>query len=388
MRSKVKHIIKIMLIFALIMCWSISIGYANAIKTENKVVNFYFEDSNVGVSSVTEISKIREDISVVGWAESQLQTVVNPDLSRSVNNLKILFVKGRTSLLIESSLLFEDDKEGCLIDEDTAYKLFGSNHVVGKQISYGNRNLTIRGIHKETNANVIMQFVDGNEEQLDGITIDTTNLNRSEIDEIKMQAGLKEQPISGGIYYNIANLMVLIMPFIMIILLLKDIIVDAIKIRKRPVLLSIYFVVAIITLILFIKITKINFNIPLDLIPNKWSDFDFWGRLWKEYVDKFEYVLYMKKYGIEIYNIQNMIMASLFSILTVILFRFNLKYIKIKNLKELIIALAVIITITFFVVLLVYYKYKFDVNVTMLWGMYPLFLCGRYFIREIKRLKT
>ena len=43
------------------------------------------------------------------------------------------------------------------------------------------------------------------------------------------------------------------------------------------------------------------------MIPNKWSDFDFWSKMAKEYKEKFEYVLYMKKYGVDIYNIENLL---------------------------------------------------------------------------------
>lgn len=91
-----------------------------------------------------------------GWVENGMQTITNPDLNRNVENLKILFIKGRSSLLINSSMLFEDDMEGCLIDEDTAYKLFGSIHEVGKNIEYKGRNIVVRGIHKETKANVVI----------------------------------------------------------------------------------------------------------------------------------------------------------------------------------------------------------------------------------------
>ncbi len=37
MRRQVKHIVKVILIFALIMCWGISLGYANNIERKNKV---------------------------------------------------------------------------------------------------------------------------------------------------------------------------------------------------------------------------------------------------------------------------------------------------------------------------------------------------------------
>ena len=67
------------------------------------------------------------------------------------------------------------------------------------------------------------------------------------------------------------------------------------------------------------------------MIPNKWSDFDFWSKMGKEYKEKIEYVLYMKKYGVDIYNIENLLKSALYSIFTIILFVINLRVIKINE---------------------------------------------------------
>ena len=40
-----KHIVRIILIFALIMCWGISLGYANNIGSENKTAFDFVENS-------------------------------------------------------------------------------------------------------------------------------------------------------------------------------------------------------------------------------------------------------------------------------------------------------------------------------------------------------
>ena len=125
-------------------------------------------------------------------------------------------------------------------------------------------------------------------------------------------------------------------------------------------------------LFIFFKVTDIKISIPLDMIPNKWSNFEFWSKMGKEYKEKFEYVMYMKKYGIDVYNIENLLKSVLYSIFTIILFIVNLKLIKISNIKELIIVNGISIICTFIVVVMVWYKYKFDININMMWIIYPL----------------
>ena len=93
----------------------------------------------------------------------------------------------------------------------------------------------------------------------------------------------------------------------------------------------------------------------------------------------------MKKYGIDIYNIENLIMSVLYSILTIILFVINLNVNKIKDIKELIYIVSVSVICTFIAVLTIWSKFSFDVNIVMLWLLYPLYICGDYFMRIHER---
>ncbi len=64
-----KHIVRIIIVFALIMCWGISLGYANNIGSKNKTLNFYFENENYNVDLIKDIKKSQPELSVVGWIE-------------------------------------------------------------------------------------------------------------------------------------------------------------------------------------------------------------------------------------------------------------------------------------------------------------------------------
>ena len=380
MIRQVKHIIKVILIFALVMCWGITLGYTNNIEKENNTINFYFENGNIRADTIKNIEENKSDISVVGWTEKSLQSAINVDLNRNANDLKVLAINGNSSLLFDGSLLFQDDKEGCLIDTETSYKLFGSTHSIGKEIIYGERKLIVRGINNGTKSNIIVQLLEDDNDVLDGLTIDGTDMTLNKIEEFKTQFGIQEIAVNGGIYHNFAKVFSMVLPIIALVLILIKIITYFFKAKRKPILKIIYISMAIITVVIFFKVTKLNLSIPLDMIPNKWSDFDFWSKMWKENIDKLQYVLYMKKYGIDIYNIENMIMSGLYSILTVILFVINLKVNKVKDIKELIYIVGVSVLCTFIAVLTIWSKFSFDVNITMLWVLYPLYLCGNYFM--------
>ena len=382
MIRSLKHIIRIILIFALIMCWGISLGYANNIESKDKIINFYFENDNYTVGLLESIGESKKELSFVGWREESLQSVTNPDLNRTANDLDLLLINGSSNLLVKGSMLFKDDKEGCLIDEETSFKLFGSSNCLGRSIVYNEKSLIVRGILKGTKANMMLQLPEDSNLALKGLTIDGTGLTINKIEEFKSQFGIQEMAINGGIYYIIAKTIAIIFPILALILILIKIIISIIKSRKKPILVVIYLFMIITSIFIVFKITNIKISIPLDMIPNKWSDFDFWSKMWKQYSEKIQYVMYMKKSGIDIYNIENLLKSVLFSIFTIILFVINLNVIKIKDIKELIINNAISIICTFIAVLIIWTKFNFDVNITMLWLIYPLYLCADYFMKS------
>lgn len=163
-----KHILRIILMFALIMCWGISLGYANNIGSNNKTLNFYFENDNYNLELVNTIKESEKELSVVGWAEESLQSASNPDLGKDADKLNVLAIKGSSNLLVDGSNLFADDLEGCLIDNDTSYKLFGSSNCIGREIVYNDRTLVVRGILKGSKSNMIIQIPDDSMQVLDG----------------------------------------------------------------------------------------------------------------------------------------------------------------------------------------------------------------------------
>lgn len=302
-------------------------------------------------------------------------------MGKIASDLDILTIKGSSNLLVKGSNLFVDDLDGCLIDSDTSYKLFGSSNCVGKEIIYNDRHLIVRGILKGSKANIMIQAIEGSSQVLNGLIIDGTGLTLNKIEDFKMKFGINEMAINGNVYYIISKFISLIFPVITLVLILIKIIASLFKSKNKPVLVSIYILMAIASLFIFFKITNIKISIPLDMIPNKWSDFDFWSKMAKEYKEKFEYVLYMKKYGVDIYNIENLLKSALYSILTVILFVINLRIIKINDIKTLIINNGISILCSFVAILMIWNNYNFDVNITIIWLIYPLYLCGDYFIK-------
>ena len=232
---------------------------------------------------------------------------------------------------------------------------------------------------------MIIQAPDDSSTVLNGIIVDGTNLTLNKIEDFKIKFGVNEMAINGNLYYMIAKSISFIFPILALLLILIKIIQSLFEERNKPVLIGIYFLMIVISVFIFLKVTNIKISIPLDMIPNKWSDFNFWSNMWDEYKEKFEYVLYMKKYSIDIYNIENLLKSVLYSIFTVILFVINLKIIKINNIKMLVINNIVSVISSFIAILIIWNNYSFNINIISIWLIYPLYLCGDYFIKVHKK---
>ena len=80
------------------------------------------------------------------WGETADQTVTDPDLGKSVQTNVVWLYGSSEWILPSSAVLPEDDGKGCLIGENTAWKLFGSTNVTGLQICVDDQTRTIRGV--------------------------------------------------------------------------------------------------------------------------------------------------------------------------------------------------------------------------------------------------
>ena len=169
----------------------------------------------------------------------------------------MLAIKGSSNLLVKGSNLFADDLEGCLIDNDTSYKLFGSSNCIGREIVYNDRTLVVRGILKGSKSNMIIQIPDDSMKALDGLTIDGTDFTLNKIEDFKMRFGISELAINGNVYYMLAKFISMIFPIIALVLILIKVISSLFKSRNKPVLVGIYIIMALTFVFIFFKVTNI-----------------------------------------------------------------------------------------------------------------------------------
>lgn len=387
MKRVFSHIIKIVLVLAMIICWLLSIGYTNRLASVKNTFNIYFDEEEYVPADIYKMQQEEKDkdnsLAFTGWYEKEKQSVLNNNLNRTIES-NIMFICGNSYLIAEGPILFEDDIKGCLIDEETAYKLFGSYDVIGNTIIYGNREFIIRGIHRTMEDTIIMQAEIDSKDKIQGLLIDISNDGIEKVKHISERYGMKEYGVNSAVYYNLGKMCTSLLPLIILLIIICSALKKAIEIKDRPVLFIFSIIMIIVWITIFFSITKYKISIPVDILPSKWSDFDYWKKFFQECIDKIKYVIYMKKYMIDIYVISYLSKIALCTIITITLFFVNKRNIKIDSMKELFIAILALFIITFMAICILKESIFINNSSAVIWLICPYYLLYRYsyLIRE------
>ena len=220
------------------------------------------------------------------WGQDGLTQIENSALNRTTE-VKVIYVNGGTqTLFLENTNLLYGDLEGCLIDKITAERLFGSYDIVGMTIRYNGESYPIRGVLQNVEEVLVLPIKEQSEFKLDTMTlIKTSDESAKEIKKLAaMQFDFHGEILNFSLLSIIVKLFIIILPLmisIQLIMLLRHYMIESKKESREKIVWSVLLVIIVIGLgYLFVNMIRF----PKDAIPTKWSDFAFWGALWKEQV--------------------------------------------------------------------------------------------------------
>lgn len=212
--------------------WAVSC--ASRLKACERTAMILMESSPLTLERVRQMQDLEAGQEIPGsftaWEQKNEISVTNKDLQRN-RTVSAVVICGRSDLILRGTSWLDDtDKNGCLIDEKTAYELFGSTDIAGQIIYIGGKEKVVRGILYDVSNAVLYEEDDSMEKFTNiavymekGITYDDVR------QDFMSRHGLTGKFVRIDILERIANL------------------------------------------------ACIRFGIPDDLIPTKWSDFNFWS---------------------------------------------------------------------------------------------------------------
>ena len=307
----------------LLLCWFLA--EAAAMGTEK-----YSEGVSVkktkGTWTYEEAEFIRQEeqkqefpASCTFWGEREEEYLESRKLER-VETAFVLEVLGETrGLLPASAPLYGEDEESCLLSEDMAYKLFGSKDVMGEEILYRGRILTVRGILRGMEGTAAVQAVREGDSVLDTIAYEANTEVQSS--ENPVQAFLLRHAIQGKVlerkyFAACAKLLIFCLPVVIFLRMAGQITGIMRAQRGRRIQTAALWAVMILMTVLFFMLFWKSPGLTRDVVPTKWSDFTFWKHMTQQIQDNFKLLLQTKKTSLELLVLRPFFSCLIYCVLT------------------------------------------------------------------------
>ena len=219
------------------------------------------------------------------WGEKMSQRVSCKETS-GVSEVTLVFLSGNPELMDASQLTWQD---GCLLDEDTAHKLFGTSNCSEQVLWCEGRPYRVFETMSAPQPTMvtIANVLDGS--ILDHCVLQVTpEQGRREAEQFLMRWGLTGETIDFYPLWAAVYDLLLIVPGILLIesmmCALKRYRILSFPYKMQPI------ICLAVNLALFILLCS-QIMIPPDMIPSRWSDFSFWEKWVEGQKENFQLVL-------------------------------------------------------------------------------------------------
>lgn len=254
------------------------------------------------------------------WGQQDGVLIENRELGRRAV-CGLLSLRGDSQLLLGyGASLEEDDLEGCLLDSGTAMTLFGVPEPVGSRVSIDDRQYTVRGCF-QTRQPLAAVRAGAREGGLNRLTLRTPQGEHPRLaaEDFAARNGLS------GAWSRPGDLAALAKGFSLLpvaVLLLDLLARSAGAALSQPVGRWRFWLYAALAggfWFALLWLTEFSFQVPEEMIPNRWSDFDFWGRLLSQKQEELAQILSAAKTGPELELIMPMLSSVGFGALAALL---------------------------------------------------------------------
>lgn len=251
------------------------------------------------------------------WGQKTGVMLQNKNLSKTVQANAILLC-GEPELVFDGCQVpVQGDYGGCIISEETAWELFGSRQVEGKEVSYGEKAYVIRQVLPIQGNMIAFQAAKSvenpgggqqgesqaqpapdspTEEKLDRVMAKKQEgvLGRELILGLSMRYNLSVQMLDIELLRGISGACMLLAPFTVCAFVFLFFCRQCKKQKTMPGK-SAMAGVALLLAVASVFLLKGQMQIPDDYIPSRWSDFSFWTGLWREKAEAVKFLVGMDK---------------------------------------------------------------------------------------------
>lgn len=262
-----------------------------------------FSDHCPGGKEVRSILKKQEEakseeILCFYW-EGTLVSVAEPAYARSTR-AHLAGIQGEAALFDRRIRGFsDDDREGCIIDRETAEELFGSTDITGRKLVIGKKTYVVRKVMDWKQRCILIHDQDESA-VYSRVFYQCGGGNKTAMaNQFLMRYGLTGEQAAAGALQAASCAAVWMLPILVFLKLLIYGMGQKKRAsgRREQVL---WMAACLVLVAVFIRVILQNVYLSADWLPGKWSDFDFWSRRMEEEQKKTEYFFMISRTAGEI----------------------------------------------------------------------------------------
>lgn len=306
-----KKLLLILLSLAALMIWGSGIHYGQYIKEYYQSVSIRLKQDGITAEELItglqyeEIKNTGNTPSISAWNGLEEQIITSTELGHSYQSW-LIEVYGDIGhvfplKLMAGNLLTPNDYEGCILDEETAYQLFGTINPIGNSITYKDNLYYIRGIikspkpvfflmienrnHRYYNIELVYEK-NGSKKQENGQELANSFLLQN---NLATSYTMIDGPFYSELLEILSNIPAWFLGFYMLYSMLQ------ILWERRTLPLQMLILLSgFLVLRMFLKwLLDFQISIPERLIPTKWSDFSFWSEKYRELREQIDSIAYL-----------------------------------------------------------------------------------------------
>ncbi len=321
--------------YVLLALFILTFGHAFALSSalnDDRPPVIYYLDGGMTLSQLQEMKEsedaLDDPVPFSSYGRLENQSFENPELGRTMNG-PVLMLFGNSSLIFHSTgELFADDTAGCLLSTSAAWELFGETHVSKGIISWQGKNYMVRGVFEDETPQTVITAtaapVEKEPSPAEELTEDedfhpsdagTESLTfsriliRPEADAARRMEtihvfenrhGFGQNKTDCIVYVRLGTFLLYLIPAAIFVIFLWLAAARIFSLRFRPFWLIVSALIATAAFVLFFVICQGRPRIPADLIPNRWSDFGFWGDKITTMLESIRHMLFAEKTEVEL----------------------------------------------------------------------------------------
>lgn len=228
-----------------------------------------------------------DPIELVAWNDRGNEQICSTDLEKYAS-AQVIGICGNSEYLFpENAALWYEEKNACLVSEDIAFEIFGTIDIIGLNLMIGDEIYKIAGVMEKEKNTVVMEE-NSKLAYYNCITILKENnvSSKQMLETIQLLYRIEKNIDYEYMFFEMGLEIKLVVGLIFIIIYNTILTEVRCNIHENKRTLVIVKVFGVAIFFVWIWLIRENMDIPIDMIPDKWSDFSFWSDWWAELLEQ------------------------------------------------------------------------------------------------------